>query len=143
MKNVFCDGTEKKLGICRFDEWKNSECKPSEVAGVKCSNQTAASKKVQSTANSIAEKFITKIRLKGGRTKMEGRVEVNIHTHYGAELKMRVKHYLQVKLGTRWGTICPGRWSILEANVVCKHLGLGYGNICRPIKLDASKSVLH
>lgn len=37
---------------------------------------------------------------------------------------------IEVKFGQgRWGSICPDSWSILEANVVCKHLGFGYGNL--------------
>ncbi|KAJ8928764.1 hypothetical protein NQ314_018622 [Rhamnusium bicolor] len=48
-----------------------------------------------------------KIRLKGGRIAMEGRVEI--------------------KIGQReWEVICGDGWSLLEALVVCKSLSLGW-----------------
>lgn len=31
-----------------------------------------------------------------------------------------------MKYGDTWGTLCGDGWSLLEANVVCKSLGLGY-----------------
>ncbi|XP_038648864.1 lysyl oxidase homolog 3B [Scyliorhinus canicula] len=46
------------------------------------------------------------IRIVGGRTAYEGRVEI-LH-------------------GKKWGTICSDRWSTGEAMVVCRQLGLGY-----------------
>ncbi|KYM87355.1 Lysyl oxidase like protein 3 [Atta colombica] len=51
----------------------------------------------------------TALRLSGGRIHSEGRVEI--------------------KLGsTDWGVICGDSWSILEAAVVCRQLGLGYAS---------------
>ncbi|ESO09664.1 hypothetical protein HELRODRAFT_183983 [Helobdella robusta] len=46
------------------------------------------------------------VRLQGGRTSSEGRVEILI--------------------GGMWGVICPDSWTNLEARVVCYQLGLGY-----------------
>lgn len=46
------------------------------------------------------------IRLAGGRTQFEGRVEV--------------------KRGSKWGTVCSDGWTTKEAMVACRQLGLGY-----------------
>lgn len=46
------------------------------------------------------------IRLAGGRTAFEGRVEV--------------------KRGSKWGTVCSDGWTTKEAMVACRQLGLGY-----------------
>ena len=48
------------------------------------------------------------MRLSGGRNSDEGRVEIRIAR------------------STRWFTICGLGWSIAEAGVVCRSLGLGY-----------------
>lgn len=46
------------------------------------------------------------IRLAGGRTAFEGRVEV--------------------KRGSKWGMVCSDGWTTKEAMVACRQLGLGY-----------------
>lgn len=107
MKDVFCDGNEKRLPSCRFENWINEECTSAEVAGVKCLNKTA-NHPTKGISTKPVDKSTMVLRLNGGRHKLEGRVEVK----FGSE---------------QWGTICPDGWSIVEANVVCKHLGLGYG----------------
>lgn len=53
------------------------------------------------------------VRITGGRTRYEGRVEV---LRSGAN-------------GTQyWGLICGEGWGTKEAMVVCRQLGLGYSN---------------
>lgn len=48
------------------------------------------------------------LRLQGGRTDIEGRVEVKFP---GSD---------------RWGLVCGDGWSLLEGMVVCRQLGYGY-----------------
>lgn len=53
---------------------------------------------------------LTKIRLSNGRTANEGIVEINSGEN------------------NSWDVVCGDGWSLLEANVVCKTLGIGYAN---------------
>lgn len=46
------------------------------------------------------------IRIVGGRSSYEGRVEVQV--------------------GSKWGTVCSTGWTTREAMVACRQLGLGY-----------------
>lgn len=55
----------------------------------------------------------TQIRLTGGRTRYEGRVELLRSDANGTQ---------------SWGLICGETWSTKEAMVVCRQLGLGYAN---------------
>ena len=49
------------------------------------------------------------IRVVGGRSASEGRVEVSID-------------------GGKWGVICSNNWGLREATVVCRHAGLTYAS---------------
>ncbi|XP_062561453.1 lysyl oxidase homolog 2B [Armigeres subalbatus] len=118
MDNMFCGGKEAELAHCHFDGWGHSDCEASESAGVICKADDAG--EPSTTAKPIPEKFRPKkgllmkdleVRLAGGRIPNEGRVEVRF-----------------AGSGTAWGTICADGWSLLEGNVVCRQLGLGYAN---------------
>ncbi|CRK93633.1 CLUMA_CG007163, isoform A [Clunio marinus] len=116
MDNLYCTGQEKQLSQCRFDGWGQSDCEQSEAAGVVCNvekEKPAVKKDVK--VHSMSPKFKynskenMKVRLVGGRVAEEGRVEV--------------------KFGNGpYGDICGDGWSLIEANVICKELNLGYAN---------------
>lgn len=38
MDNIRCSGQEREISECRFDSWGESDCDPSEAAGVICSS---------------------------------------------------------------------------------------------------------
>ncbi|XP_031370919.1 lysyl oxidase homolog 3A-like isoform X2 [Apis dorsata] len=121
MDNVYCDGSEDELSKCRFDGWGASDCEGGEAAGVICARdqqqEAEDGARERSKAKRKPEKRRIKdihqqgvaIRLAGGRVHSEGRVEV--------------------KLGhSDWGVICGDGWSLFEAAVVCRQLGLGYAS---------------
>ncbi|XP_053290994.1 lysyl oxidase homolog 3B [Pleuronectes platessa] len=99
MNEVKCLGQEKSIWNCPFKNISSDDCKHMEDAGVRCNVP------YMGLENSI--------RLTGGRTRYEGRVEV-----LGSDSN-----------GTRsWGLICGESWSTREASVACRQLGLGYAN---------------
>ena len=111
MDNLYCYGTEERLERCRFDGWGLHDCDRTEGAGVTCrepppplttSTSTTARPKVN--IHSVLGRL--EARLAGGRTEEEGRVEV--------------------KVGEEWGGLCGDGWTVREAMVVCRQLGLKY-----------------
>ncbi|XP_008121501.1 lysyl oxidase homolog 3 isoform X1 [Anolis carolinensis] len=100
MNEVQCLGSEKSLWSCPHKNITQEGCKHSEDAAVRC--------------NIPYMGYETMIRLSGGRSRFEGRVEVALGNG---------------GLGTRrWGLICGDNWGTLEAMVACRQLGLGYAN---------------
>lgn len=130
MDNVLCDGSETELAQCRFDGWASNDCESSEAAGVVCRHKSAAvsaKTRFQTPAPPVKQPLHHKhhrhnnrhrhparaapqFRLAGGRVPSEGRVEVRLNA------------------GTPWASLCADGWSLLEANVLCKSLGLGYAS---------------
>ena len=101
MDEVRCTGDEDYLINCTFVPWTNHNCIHSEDAGVTCGQPRQCNE--------------TDIRLVGGLSANEGRVEVCIN-------------------GV-WGTVCDNYWSSHEAAVVCNQLGIDGGKI-RLILID-------
>ncbi|XP_028332364.1 neurotrypsin [Gouania willdenowi] len=83
---VKCSGNELFLDQCPHGDWEQHNCDHMEDAGVSCSPYTDGV-----------------VRLVGGDTPWEGRVEV---FHNGD-----------------WGTVCDDHWTQQHAEVVCRELG--------------------
>nr|XP_019953641.1 PREDICTED: lysyl oxidase homolog 3 isoform X2 [Paralichthys olivaceus] len=92
MNEVKCLGQEKSIWNCPFKNITSDDCKHMEDAGVRCNIP------YMGLENSV--------RIVGGRSSYEGRVEVQV--------------------GSKWGTVCSTGWTTREAMVVCRQLGLGY-----------------
>ncbi|XP_039189863.1 lysyl oxidase homolog 3 isoform X1 [Crotalus tigris] len=95
LSEVQCLGSEKSLWSCPHKNITQQDCRHSEDAGVRCNVPYMAHE--------------TTIRLSGGRSRFEGRVEVAM-------------------VARGWGLICGEGWGTLEAMVACRQLGLGYAN---------------
>ncbi|XP_026196105.1 lysyl oxidase homolog 3B isoform X2 [Anabas testudineus] len=92
MNEVKCLGHEKSIWNCPFKNITSEDCQHTEDAAVRCNVP------YMGLENSI--------RIVGGRSNYEGRVEVQV--------------------GSKWGTVCSTGWTTKEAMVVCRQLGLGY-----------------
>ncbi|NXQ93638.1 LOX3B oxidase, partial [Sagittarius serpentarius] len=100
VNEVQCLGTEKSLWSCPFKNITQEDCKHTEDAAVRC--------------NIPYMGYETLIRLSGGRSRFEGRVEVAVGTGDRDQ--------------PRWGLVCGEGWGTLEAMVACRQLGLGFAN---------------
>ncbi|XP_034714139.1 lysyl oxidase homolog 3B isoform X5 [Etheostoma cragini] len=99
MNEVKCLGQEKSIWNCPFKNITSEDCNHAEDAAVRCNLP------YMGLENSI--------RLTGGRTRYEGRVELLSSDSNGTQ---------------SWGLVCGESWSTKEAMVACRQLGLGYAN---------------
>ncbi|XP_062252949.1 lysyl oxidase homolog 3B isoform X2 [Platichthys flesus] len=111
MNEVKCLGQEKSIWNCPFKNISSDDCKHMEDAGVRCNIP------YMGLENSI--------RLTGGRTRYEGRVEVLSSDSNGTR---------------SWGLICGESWSTREASVACRQLGLGYANQGLQVRIVGGRS---
>lgn len=99
LNEVQCSGLERSIWNCRYKNITSENCKHDEDAAVRCNIPYMAHENT--------------VRITGGRTRYEGRVEVMTTDGNGTQ---------------HWGLICGETWSTREAMVVCRQLGLGYAN---------------
>ncbi|KAL2098772.1 hypothetical protein ACEWY4_005252 [Coilia grayii] len=99
MNEVQCAGTERSIWGCHFKNITEEDCQHTEDASVRCNTPYMAYEKA--------------VRIGGGRSRYEGRVEVLQALPNGTQ---------------RWGLLCGDGWGTPEAMVVCRQLGLGYAN---------------
>uniref|UniRef100_A0A667ZYE8 Neurotrypsin n=1 Tax=Myripristis murdjan TaxID=586833 RepID=A0A667ZYE8_9TELE len=107
LDDVHCDGSETSLLDCRHGIWGRTDCSHGEDVGVRCRGRPSPL-----------------VRLAGGSSRKEGRVEVY--------------------LNGEWGSICDSGWNDLNAAVVCRQLGHSGGAVAAggfsqgkgPIHLD-------
>ncbi|XP_060690867.1 lysyl oxidase homolog 3A-like isoform X3 [Hemiscyllium ocellatum] len=99
LNEVQCTGFEKSIWDCAAKNISQDNCRHTEDAAVRCNIPYMA--------------FETSIRIRGGRTRYEGRLEV----------------LTTAANGTRhWGLVCGEAWDMLEAMVACRQLDIGYAN---------------
>ncbi|KAG1690282.1 Lysyl oxidase 3 [Nymphon striatum] len=114
LDNLFCKGSETNIAKCLHDGWGLHNCRASEAAGVICKSEYRNSTEILQTrrpSTKVQIKYATshpvQVRLSGGRSNWEGRVEVELKPGF-------------------WGLVCGDGWGMLEADTVCKQLGLGH-----------------
>ncbi|XP_004748067.1 neurotrypsin isoform X1 [Mustela putorius furo] len=110
--NVRCRGDEENILLCEKDIWQGGACPQKMAAAVTCSFSQGPT--------------FPAIRLVGGSSAREGRVEVYHAGH--------------------WGTVCDDQWDEADAEVICRQLGLSgiakawnqayFGEGSGPIMLD-------
>lgn len=83
MDDVVCQGDEASLSHCIFTGWGSSDCESDEAAGVKCINKTempknyVKKKRESKKLHEVLDLSSTSLRLAGGNSNNEGRVEVS------------------------------------------------------------------
>ena len=117
------------LQECRFDGWGKNDCERVEAAGVKCQPHPPST--TTSTTTTAMPKLpmasVGKdmdIRLVGGRTSSEGRVEMRSHN---SDSFNNLSSFAPIRFdGGPWGVACGDGWGVREAMVACRQLGLRF-----------------
>uniref|UniRef100_A0A8B9HS81 Lysyl oxidase homolog n=1 Tax=Astyanax mexicanus TaxID=7994 RepID=A0A8B9HS81_ASTMX len=111
MNEVQCTGHERSLLNCNFKNITAEDCKHTEDAAVRCNVPYMGYEKT--------------VRITGGRSGFEGRVEMLRSSANGTQY---------------WGLICGEGWGTKEAMVACKQLGLGYSNHGLQVRLVGGRA---
>lgn len=84
MDDIVCEGDEKSLTECVFSGWGSSDCESNEAAGVICNDKIKNSIPVKIEEeekikiHEVVDVRTVSLRLVGGRSSSEGRVEVRL-----------------------------------------------------------------
>ncbi|XP_038156703.1 neurotrypsin [Cyprinodon tularosa] len=121
LDDVHCEGSETSLLDCQHGIWGRTDCSHSEDVGIRCRGRSSQE---TNEVPVIAPSTGPLVRLVGGSSRKEGRVEVYLHGD--------------------WGSICDSGWNDLNAAVVCRQLGHSGGAVAArgfsqgkgPIHLD-------
>lgn len=120
LDNIECHGHETEIGYCKNNGWGVHDCTRQEAAGVICKvpPEPTTEPPAEYDANDLANKVPLSLvfnsiepvtlQITGGRNFQEGRVEILL------------------KDSTKKALFCPEKWSLREATVICKQLGLSY-----------------
>merc|ERR1719220_148317 len=106
LSDVQCLGHEKSLFDCDYKNISSRHSIPDDYAWAIPKEECNHDREIGVQCHVPDFKPEKNLRIVGGETNLEGRVEV--------------------KVDRQWGAICSDGWSILETTVVCRQLGLGY-----------------
>ncbi|KAL4612949.1 neurotrypsin-like [Arapaima gigas] len=107
LDRVHCTGTERSLLNCEHGPWGRHDCEHNRDVGIRCEGGAETNE-----IPAVALVTGPPMRLAGGRSHKEGRVEVLVDG--------------------QWGGVCVDSWNDLNAAVVCRQLGFGGPSKARP-----------
>ena len=103
LDDVSCREGTNRLDECDARTWGETDCMHNEDVGVRCVGHRAPDPPRPPPSPPRSPEHEGQIRLAGGSTKWQGRVEI---LHAGV-----------------WGTVCDDHWTQAEAEAVCRQLG--------------------
>ena len=105
LSNVQCSGNEQRLFECQHNSLDVGSCRHTEDAGVDCFEGIGLAVLTCNSSISLYQGCTEgELRLVGGTTGIEGRVEICF--------------------SDEWGTVCDQMWDDTDASVVCRQLKL-------------------